>query len=711
MHVLIVGAGIAGLTAAIALRHKGIDATIIEQASQLSEIGAGIQIAANGSVVLRELGLEQAVAAKSVIPGSFDMRDIRDGKLLWVAPLGEEGTRRWGAPLYNIHRADLIEILADALPAESVRLGVHCTGFSQDDNGVTVHMDNGEDLHGDVLIGADGIHSVIRKQLFGEDEVQFSNILMWRALIPAEKLEHVDLPERGNYWFGPGRTLITYWIRPQNLYSILASVPSGEVHRESWTESGDIDELRASFSDLEPRAQAMMDQIDTAFLTGMFYRDPIDRWTDRRVTLMGDAAHPMVPFLAQGACQGMEDAWVLATMLEHYVDDPMAGLQEYEQRRRPRTTRVQSGARAMVKLVHESEPERIKARNGRWKGMQHIDPMAEATWSFVWEYNVLEEVKRPAGEVLGLSATREDKRMERPESQRAFDMWKAAFTAEDVARGHDGMREGYERFLTTHFPAPDDLSVENAELGGVEALRVRAAGATAADHRTTVLHFHGGGYMLGSAKGSVEYAGRLAKAVGGDCVTVDYRLAPEHPYPAALDDAVDAYRGLVNSGVDPSRILLSGESSGAGLALALALTLKLAGDPQPAGVIAICPFADLTLSGASIKAFAGQDPAANRDTLAFMAASYFQEHEPRDPLVSPLFGDLKGLPPLFLSAVEGESLYSDSSRLLERAREADVDVTMVPVKDSVHVYTLFPFLPETTETLNEISRWARRVTV
>ena len=707
MHVLIVGAGIAGLTAAIALRHKGIDATIIEQAPQLSEIGAGIQIAANGSVVLRELGLEQAVAAKSVIPGSFDMRDIRDGKLLWVAPLGGDGTRRWGAPLYNIHRADLIEILANALPPESVRLGVHCNGFSQDESGVTVQLDNGDELHGDVLIGADGIHSVIRKQLFGEDEVQFSNILMWRALIPAEKLEHVDLPERGNYWFGPGRTLITYWIRPKKLYSILASVPSGEVHRESWTESGDIDELRASFADLEPRAQAMMDQIDTAFLTGMFYRDPIDRWTDRRVTLMGDAAHPMVPFLAQGACQGMEDAWVLATMLERHAADPMAGLEEYEQRRRPRTTRVQSGARAMVKMVHEAEPERIKARNGRWKGMQHIDPMAEATWSFVWEYNVLEEVKRPAGEVQGLSATREDKRMDRPESQRAFDMWKSAFTAEDVARGHDGMREGYDRFLTTHFPAPNDLSVENAELGGVEALRVSAG----AGDRATVLHFHGGGYMLGSARGSVEYAGRLAKAVSGECVTVDYRLAPENPYPAALDDAVDAYRGLVNSGVDPSRILLSGESSGAGLALALALTLKMAGDTLPAGIIAICPFADLTLSGASIKEFAGQDPAANRDTLAFMAASYFQEHEPRDPLVSPLFGDLKGLPPLFLSAVEGESLYSDSSRLLERAREADVDVTMVPVKDSVHVYTLFPFLPETTETLNEISRWARRVTV
>ncbi|MBA4723517.1 MAG: FAD-dependent monooxygenase, partial [Alcanivorax sp.] len=422
MHVLIVGAGIAGLTAAIALRHKGIDATIIEQAPQLSEIGAGIQIASNGSVVLRELGLEQAVAAKSVIPKSFDMRDIRNGKLLYVSPLGEEGAQRWGAPLYNIHRADLIEILADALPSESVRLGVHCTGFTQDDNGVTVHVEDGDDLHGHVLIAADGIHSVIRKQLFGEDDVHFSNILMWRALIPAEKLEGIDLDERGNYWFGPGRTLITYWIRPKNLYSILASVPSGEVHRESWTESGDIEELRASFADLEPRAQAMMDQIDTAFLTGMFYRDPIDRWTDRRVTLMGDAAHPMVPFLAQGACQGIEDAWVLATMLEHYGEDNLeTALEEYEQRRRPRTTRVQSGARAMVKLVHESEPERIKARNGRWKGMQHIDPMTEATWAFVWDYNVLEEVKRPAGEVQGLSATREDKKMERPESQRAFD--------------------------------------------------------------------------------------------------------------------------------------------------------------------------------------------------------------------------------------------------------------------------------------------------
>nr|WP_047308545.1 alpha/beta hydrolase fold domain-containing protein [Rhodopseudomonas palustris] len=705
MRVIIVGAGIAGMTAAIALSQKGHEAVVLEQTPELKEIGAGIQLAANAVWVLRELGLEQAVADAGVIPQSYELRDITNGKLLSLSPLGDIGAKHWGAPLYNIHRADLIDLLARAMPTGALRLGAQVCSFDQDQAGVTVRLASGEEIRGDVLIGADGIHSVIRKHLRGDEPTHFSNILMWRALIPAAKLKDVNLEEKGNYWFGPGRTLITYWVRPNNLYSILASVPATEVQRESWTESGEIDDLHRSFSDIEPRARKMMEQIETGFITGMYYRDPIDRWTYGRVTLMGDAAHPMVPFLAQGAAQGIEDAWTLATVLSSHKEASQA-LQEYEQRRRPRTTRVQSGARAMVKLTHESDPARIRARDGRWKGIQHVDPMTETTWGFVWGYNVVEAVKRPAGEVLGLSATREGKTLKRPESQRAFALWKNAFSPEQVARGHDGLREGYDEFLAANFPLAKDVAVEQLELRGVPAFRVSAANKQ--DDAPTVLHFHGGGYVLGSARGSLEYAHRLAEAVGGSCVTVDYRLAPDHPYPAAIDDALDAYRALLDDGIPASSIILSGESSGAGLALALALALKTTDDPQPAGIIGVCPLADLTLRGESVTKFAGDDPAANRDMLTYLGASYFQGHEPTDPLVSPLYGDLSGLPPIYLTASEGEVLLSDTTRLIERAKQAGVDVTSRIVDDSVHVYTIFPFLPETAVTMQEIGTWAQQ---
>jgi salicylate hydroxylase len=223
---------------------------------------------------------------------------------------------------------------------------------------------------------------------------------------------------------------------------------------------------------------------------------------------------------------------------------------------------------------------------------------------------------------------------------------------------------------------------------------------------TAILHFHGGGYMIGSARGSAEYASRLASSLRGQCYSVDYRLAPEHPYPAAIDDAIDAYRGLLGLGVPASSIILSGESSGAGLAIALAMAIRTAGDPQPAGIAAVCPFADLTLSGPTVREHSGDDPAANRDLLTFMAASYFQGHEPTDPMISPLFGDFRNLPPIFLTATEGEVLFSDTTRTAEQARQAGVDVTVRLVKDSVHVFPLFSFLPEAQGVMAAMAEWA-----
>ena len=644
------------------------------------------------------------------MPLRYDYRDLATGRLLYLAPLGAEAAERYGALMYNIHRADLLQILHQALPEGALRLGAECVDISQDADRATVTLASGETLTADAVIGADGIHSVVRRALRGPEEKRFANIMMWRALIPAEKLTELDLPVAGNNWFGLGRNIVSYWVR-KDLYSVLAAVPASEVRRESWTESGDIAEMLDSYQGAEPTVRHMLDQVTSSFITGMYYHDPIDTWTEGRITLLGDAAHAMVPYLAQGACQSIEDAWVLAVCLHRHGQGDITGaLYEYERRRQPRTTRIQAGARFAVKTAHEADEDSVRYRNGRWRGMARIDPLAETAWAFAWGHDILEAVDEPVGNVLGLSASREGKRMDRPESQRAFDLWKGAIDSEAVALGHLGQRAAYERFLLGNFPAPAGVSVEPTELNGVRSLRVLAPGqrpvVDGETDRPHVLHFHGGAYVLGSATSSVEYASRLSAALGGPCYTVDYRLAPEDPYPAAIDDAFDAYRGLLATGVDPTSIFLSGESSGGGMVIALAMGLNRAGLPQPAGVIAVCPFTDLTLSGPSVSANSGEDPASHRDSLTLLAASYFQGHEPTDPLVSPLFGDFRGLPPLFLAVVTGEVLESDCTRLASKAREAGVDVTLVTIEDSVHVFTLFPFLPEATSTLTMIAEWS-----
>ncbi len=707
MKIIVAGAGIGGLCTALALRQHGIDAVVLEQAPALAEVGAGVQIASNGVFVLRALGLEDQLAALSSQPQSWEYRSVETGEALVSWPVGESAARRYGAPLYNVHRADLVQMLVDALPAEAIRFGAKCEEFGQSDTGAWVRLASGERLEADGLIAADGIHSIVRDTLFGKREPSFANLLVWRALIPADRMPPTGFEERGNYWVGPGRSIVSYWVRSKKLYSFLASVPATEVHRESWAQSGNVEDLLQSFEGAEPQVMKMLESIDSAFITGMYYHDPLERWTEGRITLLGDSAHAMVPYLAQGACQAIEDAWAISVCLSRHGDGQIpAAFHEYELRRKPRTTRIQAAARSMVKLVHESDAARIKARDGRWKGMARIDPLGETTWSFCWDYDITKEVLQPMGQVLGHTATREDARMARAESQRAFDIWKGTFTPEDIAGGHDGMRAAYDRMLQSHFPCPVSVSQARTQLDSVPCFRVQPAGVS--EIRSTILHFHGGAYVMGSAQSSLEYAARLAEAVGGVCYSVDYRLAPEHPFPAAMDDALQAYRGLLSQGTDPDQVILSGESSGGGMAIALAMAIRQAGLPMPAGVFAACPFSDLTLSGDSLAEHQGRDPAANRDMLAHLAASYFQGHEPTDPRVSPLFGDFSGLPPLLLVAATNEVLRDDTTRLAERARQAQVDVSLHLFDDSVHVFPLFGFLPEAQAVLAHLQAWSLR---
>ena len=706
MHVVVVGAGIAGLTTALALRKENISVTIIEQARELREQGAGIQLTSNGIKVLRQFGLEQPIAAVSAQPSHVDYLDLDTGETLLRRPLGEEAAERYGAPCYQIHRGDLLNILVNAVPDGVIRYGARLARADQDGDRVVVRTESGETLDADALVGADGIHSSLREQLFGEQETRFASFLSWRALIPAERLNALDLGKGGYVWAGPGRSVIAYWVRPGELYNFVGTVPADEIRRESWHDAGDVGELLESFRGAEPRLMHIVRQVEQPFITGLYYRDPVDQWTMGRMTLIGDAAHAMLPFLAQGACQGIEDAQVLAKCLaRHGAGGVSEALREYERRRRPRTTRVQSAARSAVRQLHEHDAEKIRARNGQWVGINQLDPVNESAWGWLYRYDAVQESVEPIENVQGLAAVFEGIKLQRDVAQRAYDLRKNAFKPEDVARGVDGLRDGYRRFLLDNFPLPAGKTATPERTDTVEGFWL------AADQpgRTVVLHFHGGGYVIGSAEASTEYAARLADAAGGRCFTVEYALAPEHPYPAALDDAFAAYLYLLDQGVAPEDIVLSGESSGGGLAVALALRLRDDGIALPAGIVAISPFVDLTLAGPSIDACAGRDPTATRDGLTVMSGSYFQKENPRTPLISPLFADLRGLPPMLLQTGSNEGLASDTSRLEEAARDAGVDVTAHFYDDTVHVFALYPFLPEARDALERIGQFVHRV--
>ena len=708
MHVAIVGAGIAGLATALTLLREGIDVTVLERTAALQGEGAGIQLASNGMKVLNRLGLEAPIAAVSSRPERVDYVDLESGRLLISRPLGDEALARYGAPAYQIHRGDLLDVLVGALPAGIIRTGARVVAVEQDDESATVRLESGEIIRADAVVGADGIHSTLREALFGRQDTRFANLLSWRALIPAERLGDAGLAANGSYaWAGPGRTVVAYWVRPGEVFNFVGTVPADEVRRESWSEAGDVSELRESFRGAEPRLLEIVRQVEAPFITGLYFRDPLEHWSAGRITLLGDAAHTMLPFLAQGGCQGIEDGQVLARCLaRHGAGGIPAALTEYEQRRRPRTMRVQSAARAAVRQLHEPDPARIRARNGQWAGTAKLDPVSEATWGWLYRYDAVQEADVPLDQVQGMAAVFEGVRMQRPVAQEAFDLRLKAFTPEDTARGVDGLREGYDRFLSGNFPIAEDRVVTPLQADGLRGLWVDGERGGS----RVVLHCHGGGYVIGSAHGSLEYAARLADAVGGRCLTLDYRLAPEHPFPAALEDARAAYAQLLDQGVAPGNILLSGGSSGGGLALALAVALRDAGQPLPAGIVAVSPFVDLTLSGPSIDLCAGRDPTATRDGLTVMAGSYFQEAEPTDPLVSPLLADLSGLPPLLLQAARNEGLASDTTRLAEKAAASGVDVETHLYDDSVHVFALYPFLPEAGQALERIAAFATRVT-
>jgi salicylate hydroxylase len=710
VRVIIAGGGTGGLAAAIALRKAGIEPLVLEQAPAFTAIGAGLGLYANAMKALTYLGADaywrQAAARIDV----SEQRGLNDDELITSASL-QPREAKYGEPYYCGHRADLMTSLLRALPPECVRTGSRVVGFEETPGDVRVELAGGEEVRGDLLVGADGLRSATRKLLMGEREARFTDVVVWRGLIPREKV-----PKRYDAkimaWFGPRRHVLLYPLRhdrhPDSVYSLSAFVPATEVNRESWTASGDLADLHASLADACPA---------------------LETWGTDRVTLLGDAAHPAPPSAGQGAGMALEDAVMLAACLQRAgAGNGQAALREYALRRRPRTTRMLESSRVNLRNSQTSDPVQVRARNGYYRGLERLSPAGPPMQEWLLAHDpVAAALRSPAEfEELERKVVVPDNPMLRPESRQAFDLWRTALTGEHRAAGWLGERRGYAEFLQRRLhpadsdgpsapaapaapAAPTVLTAPTASVScdGTPALLV---GRPSRDGAPVVLHLHGGGYTMGSAELAAPLAGRLAEAVGGWSLVPDYRLAPEHPFPAALDDARAAYRWLARA-YPEAPILVSGECAGGGLALSLALALRdESGGPgvrMPAGIHVVSPFCDLALSLDHLDPAADSDPWLNRIALIQLAACYLHDADPGQALVSPLRADLSGLPPLLIQAAAPEALFPSAERLADRARSAGVPVTFSPVADSVHSFILFDFLPEADRALAEFAAFAR----
>jgi acetyl esterase/lipase len=274
----------------------------------------------------------------------------------------------------------------------------------------------------------------------------------------------------------------------------------------------------------------------------------------------------------------------------------------------------------------------------------------------------------------------------------------------DPSQGTDELRKTFDEFAIRPYPA--DVTAAEVTLGGVSAIEL-TVGGQAADN--TVIYFHGGGYVVGSARTGTHLAAELARRAGGRGLSVDYRLAPEHPYPAAVEDGLAAYAGLLESGVSPARVVVAGDSAGGGLAVATLLAARERGLPQPAAVAVFSPWADITRSGASMRTKDGTDPLFSYDAMGWFAERYVPNGDRSAPLASPVFAALAGLPPLLIQVGSHEVLLDDAVRLGATAGRDDVEVTLQVAREGTHVFqNNFGALDEADEALDEVTRFFAR---
>jgi salicylate hydroxylase len=349
MRVVVAGAGIGGLAAALALARRGWEVEVIEAARGLAEVGAGLQMSPNAMRVLADLGLAHHVIAAGFAPQAAELRHWRTGAVHGALALGAAAQARWGAPYIHVHRADLHAALLDAAQAAGVVVTVatRVTGYA--DGGARVVTTDGARA-ADLVVGADGIRSAVRASMLGDAPPRFTGQVAWRATVPAEQLPVGLVPPVAAVFCGPGRHAITYRLRGGALVNLVAVEERTGWAEEDWRQPGDPGELARAFAGWAPQVTGVIAAVRECHLWGLFDRDPLPRWVDGRVALLGDAAHPMLPFMAQGAAQAIEDAAALARHVAGGATP--AALAAYQAERLPRTAAIQAASRANARLYH-----------------------------------------------------------------------------------------------------------------------------------------------------------------------------------------------------------------------------------------------------------------------------------------------------------------------------------------------------------------------
>ena len=354
--IIIVGAGIGGLAAAISLLRAGHDVEIYEQAAQLAEVGAGLQFSANCMHVLRSFGLGDELDRVGVRPGAYVFRLHDTGEVIQRFELKGAHDKLHGAPYTQLHRADIHDLLAAKareLKPELIHLNHRAANFVESDTGVEIHFTNGTVARSDILIGADGLKSVVRTQMFGESPATYTGDAAWRITVPVERLPKPFLEEVMSVFMGPGGHAVCYYLRAGQLMNFVGLIETEEVFEESWTMKFPWEKLKADFVGWHPAVQTIIDTCDkdACYRWSLHGRAPIRDWSSKRVTLLGDAAHPTLPYLAQGAAMAVEDGAVLARALAMRDTVPDA-LQLYQRNRIDRCAKIVTQSAANRTLFH-----------------------------------------------------------------------------------------------------------------------------------------------------------------------------------------------------------------------------------------------------------------------------------------------------------------------------------------------------------------------